>query len=203
MQHSIGSNIVNITNQLSFAYWGIAPELYIFVSLLTKSTRAADFIRTLKGKQEVWHKIMTIPTTSHRYYNSTQKPSSSLYMFPLLSQSKTFAHYQSHQCLLQAHLPWRGPKCLSNITHASPVPAPQRPYMQSSFCQIFISLRQHYPSNAQQNPQVLLPIIADCDHVFTDASATQSAVYDIYAAGNLLNHNLPHQPANNYQAIPC
>lgn len=53
MQHSIGCNIVNITNQLFFAYRGLAPEFRVFVSFLTKFIRVSNFIHTLKEKQEV------------------------------------------------------------------------------------------------------------------------------------------------------
>lgn len=63
MQYSIECNIINIANQLSFAYRGIAPELQIFVSPPTDSKKAADFICTLEEKQEVWHKMMTTPAT--------------------------------------------------------------------------------------------------------------------------------------------
>lgn len=53
MRHAIGSNIVDIANQLFFAYWSLAPELWVFVSPPTKSTKAADFICIFKEKQEV------------------------------------------------------------------------------------------------------------------------------------------------------
>lgn len=62
MRHGIGCNIVNVANQLSFAYCGIALELRIFVLPPTKSTKAVDFIRALQKKQEVWHEMMTVPT---------------------------------------------------------------------------------------------------------------------------------------------
>lgn len=63
MWHSIRCNIVDIANQLSFAYKGLAPELQVFVTLPTKLINAFDFIRALKEKQEVWHKMMTTLTT--------------------------------------------------------------------------------------------------------------------------------------------
>ncbi len=53
MQHSIGCNIVDIANPLSFAYWGLASELQVFISPPNESTKAADFIHALKEKQEV------------------------------------------------------------------------------------------------------------------------------------------------------
>lgn len=62
IQYNIGCNIVDVANQLSFAYRGLAPEFHVFVSPPTKSTKATDFIRTLEKKQEVWHKMMTTPT---------------------------------------------------------------------------------------------------------------------------------------------
>lgn len=61
MQHSIGCNIIDVTNQLFFAYQRLAPELRMFVLPPTKSTKAADFICLLKEKQEIWHKMMTTP----------------------------------------------------------------------------------------------------------------------------------------------
>ncbi len=64
MQHRIGYNIVNIANQLFFAYRGLASELWVFVSPPTESMKAIDFIRTLEEKQEVWHEMMTAPAGS-------------------------------------------------------------------------------------------------------------------------------------------
>ncbi len=93
MRHGIGCNIVNVANQLSFAYRGLAPELRVFVTPPTKSTKAFDFIRALKEKQEVWHEMMTTPPTPHRYYNLIWRPSPSTYRAPLPNQSKAFAHY--------------------------------------------------------------------------------------------------------------
>lgn len=50
MCHSIGYNIVNMANQLFFAYRGTAPELRVFILPPTESTRAANFIRALEEK---------------------------------------------------------------------------------------------------------------------------------------------------------
>lgn len=50
MQHGIEYNIINIANQLSFIYQSIAPELRVFVLSLTKSIKAANFIRIFKKK---------------------------------------------------------------------------------------------------------------------------------------------------------
>ena len=93
MRHGIGCNIIDVANQLFFAYQGIAPELRVFVSLPTESTKAADFIRALKEKQEVWYEMMTTPITSHRYYNPARRPSPSPYKLPLPSQSEVFSRY--------------------------------------------------------------------------------------------------------------
>lgn len=62
MRHEIGCNIVDVFNQLSFAYRGLAPELRVFVSLPTKSMKASNFIRTLEKKQEVWYNIVSTQT---------------------------------------------------------------------------------------------------------------------------------------------
>lgn len=69
MQHGIGYNIVDIANQLSFTYQGLALKLQVFIASLTESMKVSDFIRTLKEKQEIWHKMMTALATSHKYYN--------------------------------------------------------------------------------------------------------------------------------------
>ena len=69
MQHGIRCNIVDVANQLSFIYRGIAPELQVFVSPPNKSIMVADFIRALEEKQEVWHEIMTAPAGPQQYYN--------------------------------------------------------------------------------------------------------------------------------------
>ena len=85
IQQGIGCNIVDVANQLSFAYRGITPKLKVFVSPPTKSTKASDFIRTFKEKQEVRHKMIATPTVPHKYYNPARRPSPSLYRPPLLS----------------------------------------------------------------------------------------------------------------------
>lgn len=50
MCYGIDCNIVDVANQLFFAYRGIVPELRVFVSPLTEVTRASDFIRALEEK---------------------------------------------------------------------------------------------------------------------------------------------------------
>lgn len=96
MRHGIGCNIVDIANQLSFAYHGIAPELRIFVLPPTETTKAADFIRILEEKQEVWHEMMTMMTTSSQYHDSLCRLPPfrpSLLRPPLSSQSEAFFCY--------------------------------------------------------------------------------------------------------------
>lgn len=73
MQHSIRYNIINIANQLSFAYRGLAPELQVFISPSTKLRKVADFICAFEEKQEVWHEMMTIPAGPQQYYNLIQR----------------------------------------------------------------------------------------------------------------------------------
>ena len=65
MRYGISCNIVDLANNLSFAYRGIALKLRVFVLLPTKSTRVVNFIYILKKKQEAWHKIITLPTVSN------------------------------------------------------------------------------------------------------------------------------------------
>lgn len=60
---------MNKANQLFFTYWGLVPKLQVFVLLRIESIRVADFLYMFKEKQEVWHKIMTAPASSYRYYN--------------------------------------------------------------------------------------------------------------------------------------
>ena len=98
--HGIGCNIVDVANQLFFAYQVIAPEVCVFVSPPTDLTKAADFILTLEKKQEVWYEMTTTPATPPQYY----KPVWRLLPFtlPLLSQSKALAQYQD-QCGLDSN----------------------------------------------------------------------------------------------------
>lgn len=53
IHHRLGCNIVDIANQLLFAYKGLAPELRVFITLLTDTTKATDFIEALEEKLEV------------------------------------------------------------------------------------------------------------------------------------------------------
>lgn len=50
MQYSKGCNIVDVANQLSFAYQGLAPEFRVFVAPPIESTKASDFIFTFEEK---------------------------------------------------------------------------------------------------------------------------------------------------------
>lgn len=100
LQHSIGYNIVNIVNQQSFVYRSLASELNVFVSLVIKSTKASDFIRTLEKKQEVWYKMLIMPVTSGRHYKNFCQPSlfGPLFAKPSFpSQSDTFLYHQTQQ----------------------------------------------------------------------------------------------------------
>lgn len=133
MRHGIGCNIVDIANQLFFAYRGIAPKLRVFMLPSTELTKAANFIFVLEKKQEMWHKIMTTPTTSHRYYNPAWRLSTSPYRLFLLSQSKVFFRYQSQQRISQAQLPWQGPERPADLTQSTPIGVLQRQYSVISF----------------------------------------------------------------------
>lgn len=62
MRHGIGCNIVDVSNQLSFAYRELAPKLRVFVSLPTELTKASDFIRALEQKQKVWYDMFSTQT---------------------------------------------------------------------------------------------------------------------------------------------
>lgn len=64
MQHEIGCNINDVSNQFFFAYQGLAAELRVFVSLPSKSTKAANFIYMFEKKQEVWFEMITTSTSS-------------------------------------------------------------------------------------------------------------------------------------------
>lgn len=102
---NIGCNIIDVANQLSFVYRGLAPELRVFISPLTESTRVADLICILEKKQEVWHEIMTTPIRPQRYYSLVQKPS--FYRLPLPSQSEAFSCYQSQHRISQLQQSWQ------------------------------------------------------------------------------------------------
>lgn len=69
MRHGIGYNIIDIANQLYFAYQSLASEVQVFVSPPIESTKVADFIRALEEKQEVWHEMITTSTGPLQYYN--------------------------------------------------------------------------------------------------------------------------------------
>lgn len=93
MRYRIGCNIIDVINQVSFAYHDIISKIKVFVLPLIEATRAFDFIRILEEKQEVWHKMMTIPMVSSRYYKNFYCPSlfrSSSSKPSLLSQLETF-----------------------------------------------------------------------------------------------------------------
>ena len=126
MRHGIGCNIVDVANQLSFAYRGLAPKLRVFITPPTKATKASDFIRALEEKQEVWHEMMTTPAAPPRYYNPTRRPSPSSYRPPLPSQSEAFLRYQSQQHAPQSQQPCRVSERMSDLSRPTPPAGPQR-----------------------------------------------------------------------------
>ena len=162
MRHGIGCNIIDVANQLSFAYRGLAPELRVFISPLTESTKVADFICALEEKQEVWHEMMTTPAGPQRYYNPIRRPSP--YRLALPSQSEAFSYYQSQYRGPKTQYrgpvsqqPWRPNERSSD--REPPPPPPQRQYTQQPFRQTFMPQRQNYER------QTLSPAAANCDSV--------------------------------------
>lgn len=122
MRHGIGYNIVNIANQLPFAYWGLVSELRVFVLPPTKWTKTVDFIRMLEKKQEIRHKMMTILAGPQRYCNLSQRSSS--YKILLPSQSEVFSCFQSQYHISLSQQPWqfseRISECGYNFGQSSP-----------------------------------------------------------------------------------
>ncbi len=118
MRHGIGCNIVDVANQLSFAYQGLASELRVFVSPLTESTKAADFICALEEKQEVWHEMMTTLSRPPRYYNPARRDSP--YRNPLPSQSEAFSRYRSQHHIPQPQQPWHVSERISDLGQLTP-----------------------------------------------------------------------------------
>lgn len=51
--HGLEYNIVDIANQLLFAYRSLVLELWVFITLVTNITKIADFIQILEKKQEI------------------------------------------------------------------------------------------------------------------------------------------------------
>ena len=187
MRHGIGCNIVDIANQLSFAYRGLAPELRVFVSPPTESTKAADFIRTLEKKQEVWHEMMTAPGPQ-RYYNPTRRPSP--YRPPLPSQAEAFSCYQSQYRGPISQQPWRHSK-RSSDRKPTPPDAPQRQYTQQPFCQTFMLQRQ-----------TLSPAAANSGSALRADQNSLSASFNSEAPGNPANRNTPRRPDAAHQPAP-
>ena len=137
MQYGIRCNIVDIANQLSFAYRGIAPELRVFVSPPIELKKAVDFIRALEEKQKVWHEMMTALLGPQQYYNPARRPSS--YRLPLPDQSEAFFCYQSQHRIPQLQQPWqpsnRPFKQVSELGQPAPPAGPQHQYTSQPFCQ--------------------------------------------------------------------
>ena len=199
MRHGIGCNIVDVANQLSFAYRGLAPELRVFISPPTELTKAADFIRALKEKQEVWHEMMTTPAMPQRYYNPVRRLSP--FRPPLSTQPEAFSRFQTQQRFPPSQQTWRAPDQASDLTQPTPVGGLQRQYSAPPFRQAFVPQRQTYPNDRRQQ-SMLLPVGAGCDNAPQRAPVTQSTTYDTRAASNLPNYNPPRHPTNNYQAVP-
>ena len=130
IRHGIRCNIVDVANQLSFAYRGLAPELRVFVSSPIESTKAADFIRTLEEKQEVWHEMMAT-SAGPRYYNPSRRLSP--YRLPLPSQSEAFSRYQAQYQIPQSQQHWRPSERDSDLGQPTPPAGPQRQYFQQSW----------------------------------------------------------------------
>lgn len=185
MRYGIGCNIVEVANQLSFAYRGLAPELQVFVSPLTKSTKAADFICTLEKKQEVWHEMITTPASPQRYYNPARR--SSLYRPPLPSQYKAFSRYQSQYWGPMSQQPWRHSEQSSDRGPPPPA-APERQYMQQSFYQTFLPQCQNYPYS---QCQTLSPAVANCDSALQTSQNNLLASFNSDTPDNPTNRNAP------------
>lgn len=93
IQYNIRYNIIDVANQLSFAYRGLALKLQVFVSPSTESTKAADFIYALEEKQEIWYEMMTTLAGPQLYYNPPRRISPYNPLLP--NQFEAFSHYQS------------------------------------------------------------------------------------------------------------
>ena len=194
MQHGIGCNIVDVANQLSFAYRGLAPELWVFVSPSTESTKAADFICALEEKQEVWHEMMTTPAGPQQYYNLARK--SSPYRPPLPSQSKAFSRYQALYRGPISQQAWRPSEQGSD--RKPPPPPPQRHYTQQPFCQIFMPQRQAYPYSQRQMSSPAAPY----RKASRTPQASLSASINSEAHGNPANRDAPRHPNAASQPAP-
>ncbi len=193
MRHGIGCNIVDIANQLSFAYWGLASELQVFVSPPTESTKAADFIRTFEEKQEVWHEMMTTPSKPPRYYNPAWR--SSPYRTLLPSQSKAFSRYQSQQRTPQSQQPWRISDRIFDLGQPTPPAGPQRQYTPQPFCQSFMPQRQQYPE--QRSRMSSTP-----NAIPRTAPESQSTPYGTRTTISAANYNPSRQLSAPAQSAP-
>ena len=199
MRYGIGCNIVDVANQLSFTYRGLAPELQVFVSPPTKSTKASDFIRTLKEKQEVWYEMLTMPVALGQNYENFRQlfPFRPLLTKPsLFSQSDAFLCHQAQQTFraLSQHSPqqpWRA----SNRPLDVNANGPWHQYPPQPFKQTFMSQRQYYPTNNQRYQQPSLPAGANCNTALRGGQITQST---LRTPGNATNR----PQTAPYQAIP-
>ena len=195
MRHGIGCDIINVANQLSFAYRGLAPELRVFVSSPTESTKASDFICALEEKQEVWHEMMTAPSAPQRYYNPARRPSP--YMLPLPSQSEFFARFQSQQRIPYAQLLWRRSERGPDATAPSPATNPQCQYTPQPFRQSFVSQRQQYPPRQQQRSQIPSSSAAISPAVRDNASPVGQLSRSTGCADASLPNRLTPMPASD------
>lgn len=161
MRHGIGCNIKEVANQLSFAYRGLSPELRVFVTPPTQSTKAADFIRTLEEKQEVWFEMMTAGTASQQPYDQLRAaytPARFPFRPPFVSQSDAFSRHQTQQAFRSGYSPQDTSLPQAPDSWKQPlVPQRQQPFIpqrQSAlqpFRQAFQPQRQQYPSHHQQH----------------------------------------------------
>ncbi len=116
--HGIGYNIVDADNQLSFVYRGLAPELRLFISPPTNTTKVSNFIQALEEKQGTWYDMLISRPLTQRspfpqstgplclfYYSpqpclgtpETFRPPARQFERSLPSQSKALSRYQSQR----------------------------------------------------------------------------------------------------------
>lgn len=71
IRYGIGYNIVNISNQLSFAYQDLAYNTRIFIFTSTTMTKASNFIKSIEEKQKTGNNIL-VSYLVFRYFLSVQ-----------------------------------------------------------------------------------------------------------------------------------
>ncbi len=83
IRHGIDCKIVDAANQLSFAYQKLAPELRLFISPPTNTTKVSDFIQALEEKQEAWYDMLiSRPLTQRSPFPQSTSPLGSFYYSP-------------------------------------------------------------------------------------------------------------------------